>query len=86
MLWRTGRPVWFALAPAIFMLATTGTALTLNLVAFTRAYVSKHVAADLVNALVAGVLMVLGALVVIEAVRVFLVSRRAVVPVASRAS
>src|SRR6185503_17420641 len=33
-LWRTGRPVWFALLPACFMLITTGTALVMNFMRF----------------------------------------------------
>jgi carbon starvation protein len=37
-LWRTGRPVWFALAPAMFMITSTGTALVLNFRAFWRKY------------------------------------------------
>jgi len=35
---RTGRPVWFALLPAMFMLASTGTALVLNFKAFLAKY------------------------------------------------
>jgi carbon starvation protein len=37
-LWRTKRPVWFALAPAIFMVITTGTALVLNFRNFLNRY------------------------------------------------
>ncbi|MGH7213521.1 MAG: carbon starvation CstA family protein [Tepidisphaeraceae bacterium] len=37
-LWRTGRPVWFALAPAVFMVLSTGTALVLNFRAFFQKY------------------------------------------------
>jgi carbon starvation protein len=33
-LWRTGRPVWFTLIPAAFMVASTGTALVLNFRSF----------------------------------------------------
>lgn len=81
-LWRTGRPVWFALLPAVFMLATTGTALVLNFKAFLGQY---RVAADLVkptapivvNMVVAAVLLGLGLLVVAEAVRVWRQSRLA---------
>jgi carbon starvation protein len=79
-LWRTGRPVWFALLPALLMLASTGTALALNFRTFLTHYNGpKGAPADLVNMVVAAVLMVLGALVVIEALRVYVMSRRVVV-------
>jgi carbon starvation protein len=79
-LWRTGRPVWFALAPAGFMLASTGTALVLNFFSFFSQYrvaesMAKPAAPMLVNMVVAGVLFGLGLLVVVEAVRVWLHSR-----------
>jgi carbon starvation protein len=74
-LWRTGRPVWFALLPAGFMIASTGTALVLNFRTFYRLYL-RDVAADdaamtLTNMCIAGVLFLLGGLVVFEAVRVW---------------
>src|SRR5688500_11477323 len=37
-LWRTGRPVWYTLLPAMFMIASTGTALVLNFRNFLRLY------------------------------------------------
>jgi carbon starvation protein len=77
-LWRTGRPVWFALVPAAFMLATTGTALTMNFLSFYRRYLRDHVNGDLVNAIIAVVLLILGAFVVFEAVRVWVKSREKV--------
>jgi len=74
-LWRTGRPVWFALAPAGFMIASTGTALVLNFRTFYRLYLRDVAAADaamtLTNMCIAGVLFLLGGLVVFEAVRVW---------------
>lgn len=80
-LWRTGRPVWFALAPACFMLASTGTALVMNFRNFMAAYSTKHSTPDLMNMIVAVVLLGLGLLVVIEAIRVWVKSRTAVVAV-----
>ncbi|MCS7032379.1 MAG: carbon starvation protein A [Phycisphaerae bacterium] len=86
-LWRTGRPVWFALLPAVFMLASTGTALVMNFQAFLSQY---RLAVDqlrsgapmLVNMAVALVLLGLGLLVVAEALRVW-VRSRSPVPVRS---
>lgn len=81
-LWRTGRPVWFALAPACFMLASTGTALVMNFRNFMAAYSAKNSTPDLMNMIVAVVLLGLGLLVVIEAVRVWIKSRTVVVAAA----
>lgn len=88
-LWRTGRPVWFALLPAGFMLASTGTALVLNLMAFFEQYRAavgqlKPAAPILVNMTVAALLLALGLLVVAEALRVWRQSR--LQPVAAGAS
>ncbi|MGB7159001.1 MAG: carbon starvation CstA family protein [Tepidisphaeraceae bacterium] len=44
-LWRTGRPVWFALAPAMFMIASTGTALVMNF----RLFLAKYQALQILN-------------------------------------
>jgi carbon starvation protein len=66
---RTGRPVWFALLPAIFMLITTGTALGINGFNFYRRYNTNHLAPDLVNLSIAVVLFLLGLFVVLEAGR-----------------
>jgi carbon starvation protein len=76
-LWRTGRPVWFALVPACFMLATTATALVMNLQTFS-AQISQNKAGAMTNAAIAVVLLLLAGLVVFEAVRVYVMSRRAV--------
>jgi carbon starvation protein len=75
-LWRTGRPVWFAVLPAIFMVISTGTALAFNFRAFFRKFVAAYRVAQfdgttLVNMCIAGVLFMLGALVVFEALRVW---------------
>jgi len=84
-LWRTGRPVWFALVPAMVMVANTGTALVLNFRKFFGDYeaaiVQKtaSVAPMVVNMAIAGVLFLLGALVVFEALRVWRMSRTAAV-------
>lgn len=79
-LWRTGRPVWFALLPACFMLLSTATALVMNFNAFLKQYrVSASGTPALVNMVVAAVLLGLGLLVVFEALRVWRKSR---VPVA----
>ena len=75
-LWRTGRPVWFALAPACFMLITTATALIYNLRTF-LAQMTKNVDGAGINAAIAIVLLGLAALVVFEAVRVYVMSRKA---------
>jgi carbon starvation protein len=81
-LWRTGRNVWFALLPAVFMVVTTGTALVLNFRAFLSAYRIRPEALLLTNMTIAVVLFCLGGLVVFEALRVWRLSRRPV-PVAS---
>ncbi|HEX8342792.1 MAG TPA: carbon starvation CstA family protein [Tepidisphaeraceae bacterium] len=84
-LWRTGRPVWFALVPAVLMLATTATALVLNVNHFLR---SKEVRVDGVlrrvapstmdwtNAAIAVALLLLAVYVAIEAARMLVRSRR----------
>ncbi len=77
-LWRTGRPVWFALLPAIFMLASTGTALVMNFIGFLRTYrtaIGGMVTDAMTNMVIAAVLFVLGLFVVFEAVRVWNKSR-----------
>jgi carbon starvation protein len=88
-LWRTGRPVWFALLPAAFMLISTGTALILNFSKFRLDWIASKAAGrgtpNVVNMLVAGVLFGLGALVVFEAVRVWRLSRRLATPVPAAA-
>jgi carbon starvation protein CstA len=84
-LWRTGRNVWFALLPAMFMVATTGTALVLNFRTFLSAYRLRPESLLLTNMSIAAVLFLLGGLVVFEAVRVWRLSRQSV-PVASQHS
>jgi carbon starvation protein len=81
-LWRTGRPVWFALAPAMFMVLSTGTALAMNFNEYLSKFLASHKAMDLTNTCIAAVLFGLGALVVFEALRVWRMSRLqvAVVP------
>lgn len=78
-LWRTGRPVIFALLPAYFMLASTGTALVLNFRKFMSDYrlVPKGASGAplVVNMCIAAVLLMLAVLVVLEAVRVWRLSR-----------
>ena len=74
-LWRTGRPVWFALLPAVFMIASTGTALVLNFRIFFGRYLTDHAAMTLANMCIAAVLFLLGGLVVFEALRVWRKSR-----------
>ena len=74
-LWRTGRPVWFALAPAMLMVMTTGTALVLNFRKFLGDYRVRYEGPTLVNMCIAAVLFMLGALVVFEALRVWRKSR-----------
>jgi carbon starvation protein len=74
-LWRTGRPVWFALLPAMLMLTSTATALVLNFLAFWRQYDAAIARAaspmpSVINMVVAAVLLALGSFVVLEAVRV----------------
>ncbi len=86
-LWRTGRPVWFALAPAIFMLGTTCLALVMNFLSF----LSKHEALvrqglkpdnmNIVNMSIAAALFALALFVAFEALRVYVASRRNPVPV-----
>jgi carbon starvation protein len=75
-LWRTGRPVWFALLPAAFMIASTGTALVLNFRNFWIRYGVVPETSTLVNMGIAAVLFILGGLVVFEAVRVWHLTRR----------
>jgi carbon starvation protein len=70
-LWRTGRPVWFALAPAAVMIASTATALVMNFRVFWNKYLVDHAAMTLTNMCIAAVLFLLGGLVVFEAVRVW---------------
>lgn len=80
-LWRTGRPVWYALLPAIFMLASTGTALVMNFWTFLKAYrvaIGDQIVGNLTNMVIAAVLFLLGLFVVFEAVRVWNKSRVAV--------
>jgi carbon starvation protein len=74
-LWRTGRNVWFALVPAMFMVVTTGTALVLNFRAFLRAYRVHPETVVLTNMTIAALLFLLGGLVVFEALRVWRMSR-----------
>jgi carbon starvation protein len=75
-LWRTGRPVWFALVPAMFMVATTGTALVFNFRNFILEWKATHLPPAMINMSIAALLFALGALVVVEAVRVLKNSRR----------
>jgi carbon starvation protein len=81
-LWRSGRPVWFALLPATFMLISTGTAIAINFYGFLREFNAAAPGAVrspiVVNMVVAAVLFSLGGLVVIEAVRVWRMSRQSV--------
>ena len=74
-LWRTGRPVWFALAPAAFMIGTTATALVLNFRNFLGKWQVLHEGTLVANMSIAALLFLLGGLVVFEAVRVWLMSR-----------
>lgn len=80
-LWRTGRPVWFALLPAMFMIANTGTALIFNFRKFLGDYQINHAGTSAANMTIAAVLFVLGALVVFEALRVWRMSRVAMEPI-----
>jgi hypothetical protein len=57
--------------PAALMLASTGTALVLNFRLFYGRYLVDHAAMTLTNMCIAGVLFMLGALVVFEALRVW---------------
>jgi carbon starvation protein len=77
-LWRTGRNVWFALLPAMFMVVTTGTALVLNFRAFLQAYRVRPESLVLTNMTIAALLFLLGGLVVFEALRVWRMSRAGV--------
>jgi len=81
-LWRSGRNVWFALLPAIFMVSTTGTALVLNFIQFRRAYQLQPQPVLMTNMTIAALLFMLGALVVFEAFRVWRLTRR---PLAAQA-
>jgi carbon starvation protein len=78
-LWRTGRPVWFVLLPAIFMAITTGTALVFNFMKFLGEYrlIPANVsgAPSMANMIIAAVLFLLGSFVVFEALRVWKMSR-----------
>jgi carbon starvation protein len=74
-LWRTGRPVWFAIVPAMFMVASTGTALIMNFNKFLGDYRVKYEGTTVVNMCIAAVLFLLGALVVFEALRVWRLTR-----------
>ena len=81
-LWRTGRPVWFALLPAGFMVASTATALVLNFLSFLRSYRFpppnvSNATPFAVNMCIAAVLFLLAGLVVFEALRVWRQSRAA---------
>jgi carbon starvation protein len=87
-LWRTGRPMWFALLPAMFMIASTATALVLNFRKFLGDYrllpPGGAVAPSLVNMCIAAVLFLLGSLVVFEALRVWRKSRLTPIPAPAR--
>jgi carbon starvation protein len=77
-LWRTGRPVWFALAPAVFMLITTATALVYNFNTFLGQYQATQGMPHMVNMAIAFVLLVLAGFVAIEACRAMRRGRLAV--------
>jgi carbon starvation protein len=81
-LWRTGRNVWFALIPAIFMVFTTGTALVLNFQSFLAAYRIRPERLLFTNMSIAAILFALGGLVVFEALRVYRMTRRELPPAA----
>jgi carbon starvation protein len=74
-LWRTGRPVWFTLLPAVFMILSTGTALILNFRTFLGKYRHVKEGTMLANMSIAAVLFMLGAFVVFEALRVWRMTR-----------
>ena len=77
-LWRTGRPVWFTILPAMFMVASTATALVLNFRHFLRAYNLKPPTGSgmlILNMFIAALLLMLAGLVVFEAVRVWRMNR-----------
>lgn len=80
-LWRTGRPVWYALVPAVFMLITTGTALVMNFLSFLKAQGVKPDPMNITNMAIAVALLGLAVFVAFEAVRVYLQSRRPLAPV-----
>jgi carbon starvation protein len=83
-LWRTGRPVWFTIVPAVFMVASTTTALVLNFRNFLRAYnLSPPQGAGMLitNMCIAALLLMLAVLVVFEALRVWRMSRARAEPV-----
>jgi carbon starvation protein len=70
-LWQTGRPVWFALGPAIFMVLSTATALVMNFRRFLGNYRLNSQGATLANMCIAAVLFMLAMLIVAEALRVW---------------
>jgi carbon starvation protein len=74
-LWRTGRNVLFALIPAMFMIASTATALVFNMRGFYAEYIGKHLTSSIINLCIAGVLFALGTLIVVEALRVWRAAR-----------
>jgi len=74
-LWRTGRPVWFTILPAVFMVASTATALVLNFRKFLGDYRMKPQSMLITNMCIAALLLMLAALVVFEALRVWRMSR-----------
>jgi carbon starvation protein len=77
-LWRTGRPVWFALVPAIFMLITTGFALVMNFLAFLEKQSIAPSTMNITNMVIAVALLGLSAFVAFEALRAYLQSRKPV--------
>jgi carbon starvation protein len=77
-LWRTGRGVWFTVLPAIFMVASTGTALVFNFRRFLGDYrisPPEKATMALTNMTIAALLFMLAVLVVFEALRVWRLSR-----------
>lgn len=74
-LWKTGRPVWFALVPALLMLVTTFVALAMNFRTFITEYGRTGVGSALTNAIIIVVLAAMGTLVAAEAMRSWLKSR-----------
>lgn len=80
-LWRMGRPVWFALAPAAFMVCSTAAALAMNFARFLNQYHATSAPAVAVNMCIAGLLFLLGGLVVFEALRVWWMARTRAVPI-----
>jgi carbon starvation protein len=81
-LWRTGRPVWFTIVPAMFMVMSTATALVLNFRKFLGDYRIKPQSMLITNMCIAALLLMLAALVVFEALRVWRMSRARAEPVA----